>query len=217
MSTKRIAVEVWALSPSQYENYLGKRVIGRLIPVEGVPQTRVSAPRPNHTAIALQITVDNEGILLGSDLEEHDDPRRGWSAIVADKAREEAVSDIFKVPHHGSITAHHDAVWAEMLNKTPIAALTPYNRGRSPLPTANDKERINKRAARSFISIQRPFTSRRRRENVVEKLIQGTAVSLSRLPPGPGHIRMRRSLKNTGVDWSVDLFNGAVSLSDYKP
>src|SRR5262249_29440463 len=109
-------IEMWALSPSQYEIFLAKRSIGELtIPRTG-PQTRIPVRNPNHAAVAIGVLVGNNHILLGSDLEESGDTRVGWSAVVASANRPKLDASVFKIPHHGSRTAHHDETWRTLVS-----------------------------------------------------------------------------------------------------
>src|SRR5256885_1503155 len=73
-------------------------------------------------------------ILLGADLEEPGDARLGWSAVVSNPGRPDLHSSVFKIPHHGSITAHHDDTWQQLITRSPYAAVTPYRLGNNVLP-----------------------------------------------------------------------------------
>jgi hypothetical protein len=46
------------------------------------------------------------------------------------------------VPHHGSRNAHNQDVWNLMLEASPVAVVTPYTGGTSPLPTVGDQKRL---------------------------------------------------------------------------
>jgi hypothetical protein len=82
--------------------------------------------------------VPNFSILLGSDLEEEGSGQTDWSIIVNSHLPQIGKASVFKVPHHGSKTAHHPHVWSDMPNRDPIVALTPFQRGRVQLPTKDD-------------------------------------------------------------------------------
>jgi hypothetical protein len=54
-------------------------------------------------------SIGDIALLLGADLEETGEEDTGWSVIVASTERPHGKASIFKIPHHGSETAHHDA------------------------------------------------------------------------------------------------------------
>lgn len=70
-----LPIQMWALSPSSYENYLGKQQIAELATRRPPPrrskkpQLRLPERNPNHTAVALAVMIGNEHLLLGADLE----------------------------------------------------------------------------------------------------------------------------------------------------
>ena len=129
-----VPLEVWTLSPSQYENFLAKKHLSTLVAWQPHPPTRIPDRNPNHTAVVLAILLGNESILLGADLEEPGDSRLGWSAILSNGNLPSTPASLFKIPHHGSITAHHDGVWSSLIAQDRVAAMTPYRVGRNVLP-----------------------------------------------------------------------------------
>jgi Metallo-beta-lactamase superfamily len=206
-------VEIWALSPSQYEGLLAKQHLKELLPT-GEIESRISDRNPNHTAIALAILIGQEQIILGADLEESGDDRLGWSAIVANPRRPQLNATLFKIPHHGSATAHHLDTWTQLMARQPFTATTPYNK-KTLLPTRSDVLRITTLATSSYVSKRYPFGSKKRRDNVVQKLVPR---SLRSLPKRPGHIRFRKNVSASPGSWDVALFDGADLLSKFgKP
>jgi hypothetical protein len=103
--TTKVPVEIWALSPSQYECLLAKQQLKELLPRGGI-ESRISDRDPNHTAIVLAVLIGQEQIILGADLLESGNDRLGWSAVVSNRARPQLSATLFKIPHHGSATAH---------------------------------------------------------------------------------------------------------------
>ena len=94
----QVPVEVWALSPSQYENIIAKQNLGALMVDRTAPEMRIPDRNPNHASVASAVLVGNCHILLGADLEESRDPRLGWSAVVSNMGRPPLSSAIFKIP-----------------------------------------------------------------------------------------------------------------------
>ena len=208
-----VPIEIWALSPSQYENLLAKQRFGELVASIVGPQARISDRRPNHTAVVLAILIGQDHILLGADLEESGDPRLGWSAIVADTQRPPTLSaKIFKIPHHGSETAHHADTWTDLVASEPLTATSPFNGGSLLIPRKADVNRIVTLSGSSYITKGQVYRRRKRRSNVVEKLVPK---SLRRVSGIPGHIRFRKRVGAPGNDWSVELFDGADLLKNF--
>lgn len=137
-----IECRVWTLSPSdiQYQKFLDELTL--LMP--GVKETkrRVILQGPNHISVVTWISIGGIDLLLGGDLEETGEEDTGWSVVVASTERPHGKASIFKIPHHGSVTAHHDAVWQQMIVPRPYAILSPYNRGHKKLPSPADIQRI---------------------------------------------------------------------------
>ena len=102
--------EIWSLSPDDtaFKNFL--QSVGALFPGESKVKNRIPSIFPNDAAVALWIEVDDVVVLLGSDLEKH-----GWIRILQNQARPSGKASIFKVPHHGSKSAHVPYVWEQMI------------------------------------------------------------------------------------------------------
>jgi hypothetical protein len=208
-----VPVEIWSLSPSQYENLLAKQRFGDLVRSLVGVQHRISDRKQNHAAMVLAVFIGPDQILLGADLEEPGDPRLGWSAIVADPNKPPTLmAKIFKIPHHGSETAHHPDSWKCLIANEPLTATTPYNKSVL-LPKQSDVIRITALATSSYVTKRRPYRRRRRRQNVVEKLVPKSLRALTRVP---GQIRFRKQIGASTGDWVVDLFDGADLLQNFN-
>jgi beta-lactamase superfamily II metal-dependent hydrolase len=208
----RVPVEMWALSPSQYENLIAKQNLGSLIVDQTTPEVRIPDRNPNHASVASALIVGDCHILLGADLEELGDARLGWSAVVSNPGRPDLHSSVFKVPHHGSITAHHADTWQQLITRSPYAAVTPYRRGNNVLPQAADIVRIRQHVQSAYITKSRLYQRPRRRSNVVQKLIPASLRAITKIP---GHIRLRRSKGGPPSVWNVQLFDGADRLENF--
>jgi Metallo-beta-lactamase superfamily len=163
--------------------------------------------RPNLEAIALHIDIGDDAVLLGADLEDHDN--FGWSAVVADQwsgARRRATA--YKVAHHGSYTGDCPQVWATLLTSDPVACLTPFTLGNLRLPTDADKRRLKENAPRAFIS-----SGASRRPEMDSRLLKrlGDICSkLSRVDAGFGAVQLRKKIG--ALSWGVNLFGAARAL-----
>ncbi|MEW6376036.1 MAG: hypothetical protein AB1502_09660 [Thermodesulfobacteriota bacterium] len=202
--------EVYALSPSDAAITLALREIGELlIPKAKTPKRRAIAQRPNHVSVALWVVAGNLHILLGSDLENYPDNRLGWLAIVLSRNRPRGHAFVVKVPHHGSSNAYCKEMWHEMVVPNPIALLTPFASGVSPLPKEMDVAKIRTHTSQIYCTGLPSGWRPPRRDSAVEKTIK-EFVRSRRLVYGPmGQVRVRIPITQ-GVDKSrIELFNGA--------
>jgi hypothetical protein len=140
---------VLALSPSETEVALAQRSLAAQLSADLVA---TAAPEPNHAAVALWAQAGQLGVVLGSDLEASAKPDRGWEAALRVVGRPAAQGLYLKVPHHGSFDAHSDRLWAELLGPAPVAALTPFKRGRIVLPGPQDLVRLRATAGSLYIT-----------------------------------------------------------------
>jgi beta-lactamase superfamily II metal-dependent hydrolase len=205
--------EVRSLSPSDAAVTRTQFEIGSLLPKIHEPKRRVSPRLPNHSAVVLWMEVGNTRILLGSDLEESGDHATGWTAILDPAVRPQDKASLFKVAHHGSETAHHPGIWAELLELNAHAILTPFVNGRIVLPSEQDSSRICGYTPKAFITSRPKVRQVKGRPNIVEKTIRETVRSIRELPSSSGIIRLRKKIFDPDVNnWTVQLFPAAVSL-----
>lgn len=213
INDQSFSAEIRSLSPSDASVTRTQFEIASLLPKVHEPKRRVSPRSPNYSAVALWVTAGDSRILLGSDLEETGDPETGWNAILDPAVRPQGKSSVFKVAHHGSDTAHHPSIWADLLEPKPYAILTPFIRGRIVLPTPQDSSRICGYTPKAFTTTDLKVKQVKGRPNTVEKTIRETVRSIRELPSASGIIRLRKNALDTDVNnWSVQLFPTAVSL-----
>ncbi len=115
------------LSPSDADFHLLLTRFQNLMPKPGTDVTSVPDESPNLSAVVVWMCCGQQEMLLGSDLENNANPHRGWSAILANVNRPTGRASVYKVPHHGSATAHEPQVWQQLLTTNPFAAVTPFN------------------------------------------------------------------------------------------
>lgn len=206
-----IACRVVALSPSDRAIRLAQiQLSGELDAFrEGKAGRRLVAQTPNQSAVALWIEAGTACILLGSDLEESNDPENGWQAIVAQPRAVGAVASVLKVPHHGSANADSPAVWAQMLSSNAHAMLTPFRPQK--LPRTADLLRIRERTSRTYCTATPEGRKAPKRASAVERTIGEIALRRELRVGAMGHIRVRGQL-GTGIPDDVHLFNGAFKL-----
>jgi hypothetical protein len=163
---------------------------------------------PNQLALALWIQVADKRLLLGADLLKG--PRgSGWDAVVASFHPDKRAS-VFKIPHHGSSTAHWGGVWSELVAHRATAVMTPFRMGASSIPKESDRERILSLSEDAYISapaILSTSTLAVRKEAAA----MGPLALSPRDPWGsPGQIRVRSRVG--AADWTVELDPPATRL-----
>ena len=196
--------KIWALSPSDGAFLKFLKNVGTLLPREGEAKTRVPSLSPNEAAVALWVEIGDNQLLLGSDVE-----KGAWAEIL--RTREPTgKASAFKVPHHGSVSAHEPNVWKEMLDTDPVAVLTPWLRFGRSLPTQRDAQRILSHTPNAY-STARTSSSATRRSTAVERTIRESGIKLRRLVLSPGAIRLRRRI-DSPAGWEVEMFGPACHL-----
>lgn len=201
------SVRVTAVSPvpAAYNQFLAH--LASYLPRKG--QSINSAPElhPNFEAIAIHIDLDDDAILLGADLEEHN--KLGWSAVVADGwSGKRKPASAFKVAHHGSYTGDCPKIWAELLKPNPVACLTPFTRGNVRLPTEEDKIRVRAKTPHAYISSG--ATRRPNMDSRQLKRLKDICKNLAQVDSGFGAVRLRKKIGATV--WNVELFGAAQEL-----
>ena len=180
------------------------------LPVLGGGSPLKEAPSflPNNEAVAIHIKIGDLCILLGSDLETD---HQGWTALVAHpEIQKLPKAEIYKVAHHGSLTAECPQVWDSLLVKErPISLLTPFNRGRKKLPSQEDRERIIGRSKQAHISSTR--STRAQMDSGLAKRLEKIGSAPVPLNAGYGMVRARRTI-TAPAEWSIDHFGNAGKL-----
>jgi hypothetical protein len=204
------SVEVWALSPSSESIANGLMEITGYIRKAKESKFRkvIPAPAANHNAVALLININEKPvILMGSDLENTNNPRTGWAAVVYSNARPIGKSHIFKIPHHGSKSAHFHEVWNKMLFPDTVGLLTPFTR--SHLPKDSDIERLKKYTGHLYLT-SKPKKNKTKYESSVEKTIKGLMKYRVVLRGDMGHIQLR--FDSNSLDAKIGLNAHAFQL-----
>ncbi len=205
--------EIVTLSPSdgQVDKFLHE--LATLMPSEGETKRRAPAQSPNHLSVASVIRIGNLDLLFGADLEVTADPETGWTPILRDS--DGRLSCFFKIPHHGSVTGHNDAVWTQLLTRHPLAAVTPFTRGPKKLPAPEDRARILSYTDAAFCTANPATASRpKKRSKSVERAIRETALNFRRAESRSGHIRLScRNITDEPI-WCIELRGTAIRLAD---
>ena len=167
----RVQTRLVALSPSSTAKLQAIANLKAVRPKVGSRRVRnVVAQTPNLNAVALHFSFGEFSAVLGSDLEESGNSATGWSAILGSGLQSSlslSQASVFKVPHHGSETGHHDGVWRQLLVSNPISLTTPFSS--SDLPKETDVSRIVKLSKVFWVTRNPRARSRVKRDRMVER------------------------------------------------
>lgn len=199
---------VWALSPSDEDKSRSIDHIASLLQPPSGGIARVPSMSPNDTSVVLQLETVAGDILLGADLEHFPSVRtRGWHAIVDHGGRPNCAARIFKIPHHGSRNADCPEVWEHMIQKLPISVVTPFERGKVPLPRPEDRVRVRTNSQNAFITSDKKNAPVRRDPATLKTIKEGTRLYRPELLV-MGHVQLRSS----GQEWVVRGSEPAAAL-----
>jgi hypothetical protein len=213
--------EVRALSPSHGDvlNFM-KRIMADM-PRSRQTKRAAPSPQPNHISIATMISVGTTtSALLGADVENSGEPTAGWEAILGahNHSPLAPVATVYKISHHGSQNAHNPEVWRQLLSPNPLAALTPWRKGRGRLPTRDGIAEIVSCTPFAFATAADARTRRQRRERppgVLRALRENKRLRLRSLQAPFGAVRFRTLDLNSG-SWQHELFGAACHLRQYR-
>jgi hypothetical protein len=200
---------VVALSPS--ENAFARSIqslIQAATSAKSAIPRRYEAPEgANGTSVVSFVRAAAAHVLLGADLECTANPQAGWDAILSD-ARPTTMASAVKVPHHGSVGAHHSGMWSDLLEPDCLAILTPWVRGAKMLPTQADLERLVEYSNHQYITaLPSRVLSKKKPEKMVRRLHDAPIEEVR----GWGHVRARRGPGEGS--WRVELAGDAVRIS----
>jgi hypothetical protein len=180
-------------------------------------RTKSAAPdiSPNDASVVLWINVGTQNVLLGADLEEQGKPGVGWQAIIDADNCPAGVAGLFKVPHHGSNTAHHPDVWSKRLARDPWAVVTPWRRGGQFLPQTSDIRRIRSLTSSLLLTARPAARKARRRASMVERALKEMAAQLRSTAGRDGAVRLRTAVDDAQSGWKVELLGEAATAQPH--
>ena len=200
-------VRVTALSPMHGAFAQSLSNIGKYLAKKGDSINHAPALSPNLEAVVLHIDLEDDAILLGSDLEEH--TNYGWSAVISDHwsgARRPATA--YKIAHHGGESGHCQELWRILLQPDPATGMTPWSLMGNRLPTQEDQQRIKQNTTNAYISSV--ASSRPVMDGSQLARLRDMATNIKLVDAGFGAVRFRK--KTGGRSWNTDLFGAAQKL-----
>ncbi len=203
---------VTSISPSDHAEQAFIDQVSTLLPKALDPKRPAPSLRPNEASVALWIEIGDIRVMLGADLENGADSRRGWQAyLVADNCPPGRAVFI-KVPHHGSSNAYNEQMWLQRLESNPIVITTPWELGGRALPTQDDVARLQS-ISRTALITATPIRRRvPRREAPVMRQIRESGITLRPIPEGLGAVRCRTTPGRANGTWCIELFGSARAL-----
>jgi beta-lactamase superfamily II metal-dependent hydrolase len=209
-SGDRPAVSVLALSPSDEALDRSLAEIRKLLPTTGLIR-RLSSDDPNTMCMALWIEIGEVRVLLGGDLENGPAPNCGWAGVAENLALPNEKASVYKVAHHGSVNAHSPLVWSMLLDDEVMAILSPYRRGRTPRPSAEDRARICAATPSAYITADPDFRMSGGSVRMRAAELSGAAQGVRLQEGETGQVRLRRAIAS-GTQWNVELMRPARPL-----
>lgn len=210
----QIDIKIYALSPSDDAIMHALRLFVQSSPQEGDIPNPIPNIQPNYSSVVLWVEVGKRQLLLGADLERTSEPGTGWSAIIDHSNILGDKASVFKVPHHGSENGHDGQVWERVLCQEPYAILTPFSRGRKPLPSKDDVKRLISLTPHAYAT-----TKRRRKQKIKNRTVRRALAETTRnvytKNSRLGQIRLRCKLNDPKTSWNVELFGNACELSGF--
>jgi hypothetical protein len=210
--------QVMAISPAHADTARFMDRIAASMPARRKTKTVVASPSSNDVSVATLVSVGPLAMLLGADLENSGKSNAGWEGVIAAHQTQAfgPRASLYKIPHHGSATAHNTDVWAQLLTANPIAVLTPWQVGKGRLPTLDGARNILKLSPNAFVTSRdaRSRTHRGTRPPGVLRFIrENKAIRLRSLVVPFGAIRFR-TLDIQSAQWQCELFGTARGLAE---
>ncbi|MBU1170507.1 MAG: MBL fold metallo-hydrolase [Proteobacteria bacterium] len=194
-------VSIRSLSPSDKSYHNSILEFASLLPKQNEMIKVIPSPTKNNNSVVLWIDFNITQALLGSDLEETNDPLTGWTTIINSPVRPHGKASIFKIPHHGSENGHSHDVWGKMVNSSPVSILTSKIGGQNSIPKIPDIERIKKYSSEIYCT-KVPIAAKPKRDHTVEKMFKVIAKNRTIIGDKIGHIQIRFSdMSNIKVNY----------------
>ena len=199
-------------SPSDIDKTEFLKSVMQMYPRAGEGLRKAISSDSNLSSVVLTIEWPNVSILLGADMENSPDNRRGWGAVVTEVAKIGVMpGDLVKIPHHGSRTGHDDRMWTNLLCNKPVSVLTPFGKGalKSRPPTSSDISRISGKSRKLFVSAKHTTATRPKMDWAVARSIREGMITISSKKTPMGIVRHRRL---PDADWESTTFGAAFRI-----
>lgn len=208
-------IEIWSLAPSDFEYSNFMMWVASQMPAIGETRRVATKRIRNDLSTVIHLTVGEDVIIFGGDLEEEGRSETGWSAVVASTGRPTSKAQLFKVSHHGSATGEHPSIWSDLLTQEPIAVIAPFRNGGVSLPHPDDVTRTLGHTPNAFATTTLRQTANPPIDRTVEKTIKDVTKRYSTIKPKPGMVRARKTI-GTAQAWNIEMFGDAAPLAKIR-
>lgn len=200
---------IYSLSPSDYMIEAFDREIAELFD-QNNPDIRIPIEPQNHKSVAILIEVNGNCVLLGSDLEVSTNPEKGWICVLDKCQCLNKKSTLFKIPHHGSINGYHSRIWNELLSEDVTGILTPFHKGKKPLPEHQMIEKFLNHTEYLFITSDTGLSrSAKKRDHQVSKVINQFNNTVQELKFTFGIVKCTLNIQDENPKWEIKLIENA--------
>lgn len=200
--------EIYSLSPQDSEimNYIKYLITGTIAKPYSYEYSE-----NNLLSLVLLLKDSVDGILLGADLENMSTDI-GWDAVVTNYSHTKTHPSVFKVPHHGSNTAHNDDVWKKILSPLPISILTVFDRS-SKLPSDEDIIRLSGLSSKLYV-----VGNNAKEEKLIESRIRKKMpnIKVKAISSKIGLVRYRRKINNPSNTATVEFYGAVKEFMNHQ-
>jgi hypothetical protein len=198
-----------SLSPSDTEHDLFLQSIASQLPSASEPLRAAVARTPNLASVVLALNWNDCAVLLGADMEHRNELDRGWNAAVGEGRRAFVPpAGLVKIPHHGSVNAHNDRMWNELLTSSPISVIAPFGKGKGDTrpPTESDIARVKARSSTVFVTAPHVSSKSSTRNAAITRGLREGGIQTRTLKRPMGLVRFRRKANS---QWGYEMFGPA--------
>ena len=206
--------QVTALSPSDFTLKKFDLEISSLIDVIKQRNRKLINTSPNAKSVVVFVKINEHRIILGADLEVSNELQEGWNNIVINSKMIEHGVTLFKIPHHGSENGYFLPVWEKIIKNDAVAAITPWNKGRS-LPKLEMLKKYAEHTENIYLTanVQTLGNKAKNREPSLSKLIKEKNPTLREVKFKNGIIRSRIDLTDPDATWITETFGEAIHVN----
>lgn len=152
----------------------------------------------NKISIATWLTIGEDAVLFGADLENVADSSKGWKAVINNHTFTNTKASIFKIPHHGSKNGHNNDIWTNLVDK-PISITSTYSRSHLPLET--DIDRIKGLSKKFFVAGKSYYNKKQKQD--LAKFIKKTKIDIDYIPTNLEHGMIILTFKEPENKWII--------------
>lgn len=210
--SQRIALS--SLSPSEKVNVDYEIELSGLIDQASKSDIRTPLLSPNDKSVVLLIEAGHHNILLGADLEVKANDQYGWLNITrySNIINGANKSTCFKIPHHGSKNGFHQEIWDNLLEKDPIASITPYSK--SSLPKQNMLQKYHDLTNSLHLTSEpKTYNRPKKRDSQITKAILRFNPTVRELKKSFGIVSHSIDITSENATWKSNHIGEAFELS----